>query len=883
MDLTAIFRKITERTASLVLKKPLVVIVAVGLIAVVAALAALRLEPDTGVETITGSTSDTYQATQDWSKTFGGDPIVIMVRGDLPKMMFGPDLGVMLGLEGCLSGNIPNSARAQRDLPQVCRSIGDIKPAVAVYGPGTFVNTAAISVNAGIEKVIARSEKTAKEAAEAAQKIAAAQGKSVEEQQSLAATAEEAAKIQAYSELLQMGTQYGLSTTELPSVNNRAFVAQLIFDPQNGSTTPKSRFSYLFPNSKTALIQVRPRPGMTAAERDRAVELVKRAVSNSKYQLDNGSYTVTGAPVLLSGVQDSIETAMITLLIGALIVMGIALMLVFPAELRLLPLVLALMAAALTYGLLAVTGSAIGIGAVAVLPVLVGLAVDYAIQFHARADRAMRDGSRPEAAVMKAASGGGPPVLAAALATIGALLALTLSPVPLIRGFGLLLVAGVALAIVVVLTLGFSTLGWAGGAATRKSRREPAEQVARRLRVRQAFGVVVNRPARVMAIAAVLGVLGWAAGLASPVTTDVQQLVPSGLRAVKDAKTLQNVTGTAGTVDVLVRAKDVTEPSVIKWMQEYQTAVLADAGYSGSNPRCETSKLCPALSITELFEGQELTKRRVRQLLASVGDFSRGVVSPGKRAATLAFGIRQQSLNDQKEVIDSMRDRLDPPPGVTAEVVGLSALAADASGALSNPLRRALISAVALLMLFLVILAVVRSPRRALPPILTVTLAAGISALLLFVARIELNPMSAALGVFIVAIAGEFTLLIYMQYLRERAADGALGIERAYRRAYRSVGAAVFASGVTAIAGFATLALTDISMLRGFALVAVVDLAVALAATVLLLPVATMWVEGDRGVGSVTKRDDDLGSGSQKDADAESDADLDSEPALATD
>ncbi|MGB3952345.1 MAG: MMPL family transporter, partial [Solirubrobacterales bacterium] len=420
-------------------------------------------------------------------------------------------------------------------------------------------------------------------------------------------------------------------------------------------------------------------------------------------------------------------------------------------------------------------------------------------------------------------------------------------------------------------TAGFATLGWAGGVAAKRERREPAERVASWLRVRQAFGAISRRPARVLAVAAVIGVAGWAAGLMSPVTTDVRQLVPGSLTAVKDAETLQRATNTAGTVDVLVEARDVTDPKVISWMQQYQKRVLTDAGYSGENPRCDRATLCPALSLTDLFEGQTLTKARVRQLLNSVGDFSRGVISPGKRAATMAFGVRLQSLNDQKKTIDKMRARLDPPPGVTARVVGLSALAADASGAMSDPLRRALIAAAALLLFFLVVLAVARSVRRALPPVITVALAAGASALLLFAARIDLNPMSAALGVFIIAIAGEFTLLIYTQYLRERERDPAIGPEQGFRRAYRSIGAAIFASGVTAIAGFATLALTDISMLRGFALVAVVDLSVALAAAVLLLPAATMWIEGDRGAARADAAEDRprSGSGGETTGDAE--------------
>jgi hydrophobe/amphiphile efflux-3 (HAE3) family protein len=847
VNLPDIYRRAAEGAARISLKKPPIVIALVGLLAVGAALMALNLTPDTGVESITGTSSQTYKDTQTWAKNFGGDPIVVVAKGNVADMMLGSDLGVMLGLEGCLSGNIPKAALPSQ--PKVCKEIAKLHPAVAVYGPGTFVNTAVLSIADTITSLTKQAEKQGREAGQAAAEIARRQGKGELAQEKARKAANDATRLEMLTYALKLGTQYNLGPGSQPSVNNPEFIARLIFDPVHGSDTPKSRWSYIFPSKNAAIIQVRLRPGLTSKQRAEAVDLVKRATADNKYALSKGQYFVTGAPVVLAGVEDSIQHAILILLIAALIVMAIALMIVFPAELRLLPLVLALMAAALTYGLLALTGSSIGVGAVAVLPVLVGLAVDYAIQFHARADREMQSGADPPEAVKKAATSGGPPVLAAATATIAALLALTLSPIPLIRGFGLLLVIGVALAIVVVMTAGFATLGWAGGAAKRTVRRQPAETVAGWVRLRKLFAKTTANPTKTVKIALAIAIVGWAAGLLSPVTTDVQQLVPSSLGAVKDAKEFQTLAGTSGEVDVLVQSKDVTDPKVIKWMVAYQKAALAKAGYKGENPSCTKSALCPALSLSGLFEGQELTKTNVRRVLNQVGDFSRGAVTPERNMATIAFGLREKALNDQKKSIDDLRSRIEkvpPPAGTTASVVGLNAQAADASGALSNPFRRLLIALVALGLMLLVVRGVSPNWRKAFAPVLSVAAAGGISALLLFILRIDLNPMSAALGVFIIAIAGEFTLLIHMQYLRERADNSDAEVIDSFKRAYKRIGPAVFASGVTAIAGFAALGVSDINMLRGFAIVAVVDLAVALASTVLLLPAITAWLEEGR-------------------------------------
>jgi predicted RND superfamily exporter protein len=80
-------------------------------------------------------------------------------------------------------------------------------------------------------------------------------------------------------------------------------------------------------------------------------------------------------------------------------------------------------------------------------------------------------------------------------------------------------------------------------------------------------------------------------------------------------------------------------------------------------------------------------------------------------------------------------------------------------------------------------------------------------------------------------------------------------VGEALRRTYLRTGAAVLASGVTAIAGFAVLAIAGLPLLdeiglisvapvlRDFGLVTVADLLVALAGVMLVLPATVVWAE----------------------------------------
>ena len=101
-----------------------------------------------------------------------------------------------------------------------------------------------------------------------------------------------------------------------------------------------------------------------------------------------GSYTVTGVPVVVNDLAGQITGSIAGLLIAALLVMAATLLIVFRNRLRLLPLAIALAAAGITFGLLAVLGVTLTMASIAVLPILIGLAVDYGIQFQARAQEA---------------------------------------------------------------------------------------------------------------------------------------------------------------------------------------------------------------------------------------------------------------------------------------------------------------------------------------------------------------------------------------------------------------------------------------------------------------------------------------------------------------
>ncbi len=793
-------------------------------LALAAGIGATRIPTDAGVGTLVDTDTATYRATQQVRESFGEEPVVVLAEGDLQGLVLGPNVFRLLRLEGCLSGKVPRGAKP---IPGPCAELAELDPVEFLAGPATFLNESVVQIDAQLRRL--------------AQRVPP----------------------QRFREfLLSVATRYGI--TSAPSLANEEFVATVVFDLARARGTPKSRLAYLFPNSHSAQIVVRLKPDLSAGERHRTIDLIEAAVNDTTprqacaekgepapcFELKGGSYVVSGAPVVVDGLENALKNALLVLFAVALAVMAATLLAVFRSRLRLLPLAIALAAAALVFGLLGLFGGSLTMASIAVLPILIGLAVDYAIQFQARFDEAVAAGSEGIEAARAAAASGGPTIAAACLATAAGILALQLSPTPMVRSFGLLLLIGIGIAFLLALTAGFAAL------SLRRKNPETEASLDHRARPpERLLSLALLHPRRVLGVSLALAIVGWGVGTQIETAADIRSLAPQNLTAVEGLNELQDTTGVSGQLDVSVAAPDLTDPATIEWMAEFKQRVLRNNGFGGENPSCLEADVCPGPALSDFLTrgGGELTPRGIDETLAALSPYALRQVAPldpesGEvgHEALLSFGIRTESLPNQQALIDRVRAEIGepgspggPPAGVTVHLAGLSVIAAESAADISS--SRYWLTLIGLLAVALALLAVYRSLPRALVPLLPTLLATGWGSLILWLTGIPLTPMSAALGVLTIAIATEFGVILAGRFHEERG--GGRGVEEALRRAYGRTGAAVLASGATAIAGFAVLIASDIQMLRDFGLVTVVDLAVALAGVMVVLPAALTWIE----------------------------------------
>jgi predicted RND superfamily exporter protein len=803
-----------------------VVLLASGGLAVAALVAATQLPTDAGAGTLVDRDAESYRATQRVRAVFGEEPVVVVAQGDLQELVLTDNLERLLRLEGCLSGNVPKGAKP---IPGPCAELARMHPVRFLAGPGTFLNEAVIQIDRQLERMAARVPP---------------------------------ARFREF--LLDVAARYGI--TSAPSIANPEFLAAIVFDLNRSRGTPKPRLAYLFPNSRSTQIVIRLRPDLSDAERSRALGLIRAAVFDGTprracafkgrpqpcFELRHGHYTISGAPLVIEGVAGALKRALLVLFGVALVVMALALLAVFRSRLRLLPLAIALAAAAITFGLLRLVGGSLTPASIGVLPILIGLVVDYAIQLQARFDEAVAGGLGGVEAARDAAGRGGPTIGLACLATMAGFLALQLSPVPMVRDFGWLLIAGIAVGFGLALTVGFAALGL---------RRDPPADVPP---LGGPYGyltggtsLAVAHPRRVLGIGAALAVVGWGLGTQIGTTTDIRDLAPQDTRAIHELTRVQDATGVSGQLEVSVEAPDLTDPATVRWMADFKQRVLEANGFSGPRPSCLEAEICPGPALSDFLTSgdrrERLRQRDIRAALRELPAYDLEQVAPVDpktglpgHLALLSFGIRAQSLEAQQELIERVRREIGepgapagPPAGVRVQLAGLPVIAAAAASDLSSSrywLTFAGLGAVAL-----VLLLAYRSFRRSLVPLIPVVLATGWAALVLWVTGIPLNPLSAALGALTVAVATEFSVILAARFREERS--GGLGVAEALQAAYTRTGPAVLASAATVTAGFAVLIASDVQMLREFGFVTVIDLAVALLGVMLALPAVLIWSE----------------------------------------
>jgi hypothetical protein len=413
----------------------------------------------------------------------------------------------------------------------------------------------------------------------------------------------------------------------------------------------------------------------------------------------------------------------------------------------------------------------------------------------------------------------------AALATGAAVLAFALSPIPLVRQFALFMAIGVACSFAVSVVAGLPLAYLVAARRPRLAATRPA-------------GVwpVIERAGRLplgwAGVLAVVGLIGWAAMPLVRVETDISQLMPAGSRALQEADHVRHAVGLVGELDLVLKGPDVTSPAAVAWLQK---ATDAAAGQD-LRPLTGLSNF-----LTAFNNGTPPDAQMTQTILQRIPSYFTGaVVSSDKRLARSVFGVpRLTSVADDQRLIARLNATGRAPAGYRAYPAGLAVIAAQALDSLEH--EQLFLNLGALAAVLIVLLIAYRHPLTAVLAVVPTAVAAGWATGLLAMLRFDASPINVLLAGVVVAFATEFSVLWLARYHEEMRwnPDPAAASSVASQR----VGPAIVASALALTAGFLVLVASPVPMVRDFGLACGLDMALASAAVLTLLPpMARAWL-----------------------------------------
>ena len=799
--------RLWKHASSIVTRHPVRLLVAAALGIGLLALGLPRLEFVTGQDTMVDPGSRVFRTNARYQATFGGEPMLVLLTGDIRAMSTG---------------------QARASLATLERDLRRTHEFATVVGPATALDFAQRQLAVAPDLIAAASGRDARAAAAEARAAAAAAGRPRAAQEAAAATA--AARVRAERQRALGAETARLGAAGAQSLDNPAFVDFLIFGP-DGRIRPAMADNYL--DGRHALLLVRLKGNASIDEQARGAALVARVVA--RHPIPGVKVLASGPPVLLAEINDYLRGGMAALGAVAVGVMALLLIVVFRARWRLLPLAVVVVGAVGAFGAVGLAGIPLTLVTISGLPILIGLGVDFAIQMHNRFEEERISGRAPATAADRTVRHMGPPLGVAMVGAVAGFLALLRSPVPMIQDFGRLLSVGVAVLVVVALAVPVTVLYL----RDRRGRARPP--VAPRRAVEAAVRRVSSLPARAAVPVLVAGAVVVAAGLVVegglPIQTDPERWVDQHGRAVTDLTELRRSTGFSSELTFLVEARDVTAPEVAGWVQRFGAEAVA-----------RHPALLHATSMAAIasgVHGSAAGGSDVTDLLSvAPPPVARSLVNGDRTRANLVFPIAPVSLAERERLLDELaaelRGDLAPPAGVTAHASGLAVIGVELVNGLEAGRRSLSLASLALVLVWLVVaLRSIVRPVLVLVPIIT---AVALSSLAIAALGIELTPLTTVAGPLVIAVGTEFSVLVAARYREERR-DGRRPRE-AVAAGVPRIGRAFVASGLTLVGGFGVLAFSPMPLLRDFGIVVALDVAFSLASTLVVLPPLLVWADG---------------------------------------
>ncbi|WP_440952681.1 hydrophobe/amphiphile efflux-3 (HAE3) family transporter [Methanococcoides sp. FTZ1] len=675
--------------------------------------------------------------------------------------------------------------------------------------------------------------------------------------------------------LLQAMDRLGHMSSSLPGVVGVQSAATVVKDANfaltGDSSLPEDKAElqslidnyvpeYLMPDSTHTLIYVETAGSISDEQKQEILREIETSVNLAEFPPDY-NIVVTGDPAFMVSMNNAMMSSMGVLLGLSVVLMIVVLFLVFGhVRWRLMPLAIVLLGIIYTFGAMGYLEIPLSMVSMAAFPVLIGLGIDYAIQFHNRIEEELERGESPAEAVVDTIKHTGPAVLIALIITALGFFSLLTSSVPMIQDFAKLLLIGIVMCFLASLFVGvtviygldnmqsirkekFGQISLRGRNNSKKlSKKDPQPDILDRL-LGKTTHFTIKHPFMILSIAVLICAGGLVADTQVPIQTDTETFVPQDLPALIDLTHLSDITGGAEQLNIIIKTDNVADPEVLEWMDEFSAHEV--------NSRNNIQGAESMASVIKSMNGGVIpdSESEIRALYEQMPSQQKDRLMYGEGMLLLNLNIGDATATlgmEGLEVLTNIvRDDMlwmSPPPGMTATITGNSVVFIEVIGALTS--GRVFMTYLGLGMVFGGLLLIYRDVLKALVPVVTMFMVVGWSGGLMYVMGMEYTPMTATLGALILGVGSEYAVLMMERYFEEK--DKGATPEEAMTEAGVKIGKAIVTSGLTTLFGFCALVASDFVIISSFGMITVIDVALALFATFVVFPPVMVLLDNFR-------------------------------------
>ncbi|MCX6669616.1 MAG: RND family transporter [Methanothrix sp.] len=636
------------------------------------------------------------------------------------------------------------------------------------------------------------------------------------------------------------------STTGIRDIPSQERVDQILSSPDNLQAV-----AAMMPDKKHTMLSIEMPVTLTESQLGELYTETSGQVKMAGFPPDVG-VTVTGRPALMMSITSEMAKSNGPILALAGLLMVVALLLTFRhVKWPLLPIPIVFLGITWTFGAMGFLHIPFTMVSMSAFPVLVGIGIDYAIQFHNRIDEEFTKGMTPMRAVVETVGHVSLPVMIALIITAMGFVSLLTSSVPMTRDFGLTCLIGLFLCYLSALFVGVTLLYAVERRGSPKKKQE--EELSKHAPKETPIGLALEKVAviciqrwhLVLSAALLLSLLGIYADTQVQVDTDFKNYIPQDLPPLIDFRHMSDIFGGTDSIKLLVQTDDVTDPKTLQWMDKFGTYLQdSRAQIYGAT---SIATLVKQANGGEMPQDQTLARSLIEGLPASMRD----KYLDGHDTAIIDLNVGHMISRLGAEGTDRLIKEIDkdiawntPPSDVSVRETGDPVVMTTVIAALTT--GRSEMTLLGLVLIFILLLIIYRDLIKALLPVLPMLVVIGWMGGVMYLTGMKYTPLTATLGALILGVGSEYAILMMERFYEELGKTG-VPME-ALKIATRRIGSALMASGLTTVFGFGALIASSFLITNNFGLITVLAVIFALLTTFTVFTVLMFRMEIQREI-----------------------------------